>query len=250
MLGIGLILAALAAHGLSSHNLIQRINRDLLHLVNVEEPLQEALLEMEINAGETARAVLNSVNDLEARHLLRAHDSEEDFERFAAQFESLTESDQERELGKQVAGLYAEFERLGDEIITLANRRSKDLMLFRKNVTEIDELIDEQIRPVIDHPDPQASQKLEAVLSMDDIIDEAFPAVESYILRPDPVYRRELLDAEHDFLGSAAQYGDTPLSPEERQWLMEINRGFADAVAAGRESGKPGWDKRQSGSQR
>ncbi len=42
---------------------VKRINRDVLQLANVEEPLKEVLLKMEINVGETARVVLGYLRD-------------------------------------------------------------------------------------------------------------------------------------------------------------------------------------------
>ncbi len=49
--------------------LINRIQADLRQLIEVEEPLEQAILEMEINVGETARAVLHFVQDMEAHSL-------------------------------------------------------------------------------------------------------------------------------------------------------------------------------------
>ena len=75
------------------------------------------------------------------------HDSERDFERFAEEFKRLAETDKERELGRQVAELYGHFKTLGDEIVSLARRRNDNPVLFRKDVTEIDDLIDEKLQP-------------------------------------------------------------------------------------------------------
>mgnify|MGYP006916007973 FL=1 len=72
-------------------------------LVEIEEPLEQAILEMEINVGETARAVLDYIRDHEQRDLDRIKDSERDFERFALVFERLAETGEERALGRQVA---------------------------------------------------------------------------------------------------------------------------------------------------
>ena len=69
--------------------LVRRILSDMTRLVEVEEPLEQAVLEMEINAGETARAVLDYLVDHEERHLEQIRDSETDFDWYASQFRRL-----------------------------------------------------------------------------------------------------------------------------------------------------------------
>ena len=70
----------------------------------IEEPLEQAVLEMEINAGESARAVLDYVRDSDPEHIEAMRDSDADFERFAADFERFEETGDERRLGRKVAG--------------------------------------------------------------------------------------------------------------------------------------------------
>ena len=104
-LGFGLVILLSIVGGLVSYSFIKQIDRDLRQIVLVEEPLGQAVLEMEINAEETARAVLNYVRESEPGHLEMMRDSEADFERFAARFERLAETDEERRLGREVARL-------------------------------------------------------------------------------------------------------------------------------------------------
>lgn len=64
-------------------------------MTQIEEPLEEAVLEMEINAGETARAVLDYLREQDPKYINKKHDSEADFERYAAEFEALAETDED-----------------------------------------------------------------------------------------------------------------------------------------------------------
>ena len=136
-LAFGLLVLVLGISGLVSYRSIQRIDRNLRQIVSVEEPLEQAVLEMEINAGETARGMLDYVRDLEPKHIEAMRDSEADFERFAADFARLAETDEEHRLGREVARLYKEFKALGDEIVALADRRRGALETFRRYALEI-----------------------------------------------------------------------------------------------------------------
>ena len=53
------VLALLVVNATVCIYLVQRMTRDVRQLAEVEQPLEEAILEMEINAGETAWAVFD-----------------------------------------------------------------------------------------------------------------------------------------------------------------------------------------------
>ncbi len=231
----GLLIFILASVGVVSYWQIGRIEKDLLQIVQIEEPLQEAILEMEINVGEMARAVLNYVWNLEPTDIKKVRDSEADFERFAARFDQLAESDERKRLAQEVAQLCAHFKILADEIIMLADQRHADLRLFMKDAKEIDKLIETKLRKVIDRAAPNAFKKLEAALYMEVNINKALAAIEAYVLQPSPALRKEILDSEADFERFEAMYRQAGLSIDEEMCLNQIDKDFAEAVKAGNE---------------
>ena len=72
-LSFGALIVIMAITGLVSYWSINRINRDVVQLAEVEEPLEEAVLEMEINVGETGRGVLDYAEEEESEHRERVH---------------------------------------------------------------------------------------------------------------------------------------------------------------------------------
>ena len=149
-LGFGVVILLSVASGIVSYSYIVRIERDLHQIAAIEEPLEQAVLEMEINAGEIARAVLGYVRNLDPKHLEAMQGSAAEFERFAADFERLAETDEEHRLGREVVAHYQEFKTLGDEIVALADRQRGALEAFRRNALEIDELINEKLQKLLD----------------------------------------------------------------------------------------------------
>lgn len=85
-LSAGLFLTVSVVSVVSQTILVRRMLSDLTQLAEVEEPLEQAILEMEINVGETARAVLDYIRDHEESDLERLRDSESDFQLYARQF--------------------------------------------------------------------------------------------------------------------------------------------------------------------
>ena len=232
-LGFGTLMLVMVAAGFVGLLFHGEIDRKLLQVVEVEAVLDRAVLEMEINAGETAVAVLGYVRDQDPTHLEAIEDAEADYEQFAAEYQRLADTDDERRLGLEAARFYGEFTVLGIEIVALADQRQSALETVQRIALEIDELIDQNLQKAIDMTVPDGPKKLHAGHEMEINVFEAFAALEGYVLRPHPSLRRKLEGAEADFERFHAMYRETGLSAQETGWLDRIDRDFAEAAAAG-----------------
>ena len=192
-LGFGTLMVVFAISSLASYLYIGRIDRDVRQVVEIEEPLEQAVLEMEINAGETARAVPDYVREPLSEHREIIIDSEADFAGYAETFERLAETDEERRLGREVAVLYTEFKALGDEILALTDRRYAAFGLFRDSAAKLDELLEEGLLPGIVLAEPGGIEKLQITLKMEHEIEESIIAVALHATLPDTVLRQEFL---------------------------------------------------------
>ena len=92
MLGFGVLVVLLTLSGFVSLCQIDRIDSALLQIVNVEEPLEEAVLEMEIHAGETARTILHHIHEPIAKFWDPAHQSENEFQAYSSRYEEVVEN--------------------------------------------------------------------------------------------------------------------------------------------------------------
>jgi len=224
-----LLIAVLTISGFISYRLIQQSNKNVRQNAEVVSPLKEAVLEMQINAGETARAVLDYLWHRDPEAIEQIYDSEVDFVRFAAEFDRLAETRQAKQFGRQTAKLYTEFKKLGDNIITLVDKQYEHLQSFRKIVEETDELIDKKIPKNINRT---TSNKMQALFGIEGIIDEIPPVIESYALQPKPSLRQKFLDAKADFEQFVAMYRWTHLTADEIRWLDQIEKDFDEVVKA------------------
>ncbi|MCH9052698.1 MAG: HAMP domain-containing protein [Proteobacteria bacterium] len=232
-LTFGILIGVFAVSGVISFQSIQRIDNDLRQIVEIKEPLERAVLEMEINAGETARAVLRYVRELETEHLAVMRDAEADFERYAQRFERLAETGEARRLGRKVAGLYAAFKTLGDEIVVLADQQKFALQAFRTATEAVDDLVDGKLRPLAGGNTRSGTAKLKAAADLDEFIDETFPPMEAYLVHRDPALRQAFQGAQAEFDERLARYRQSGLSAEEEGLLNRIERAFHDAMETG-----------------
>ena len=219
----------------SSFWVVQTVSNQIRVVMDVRKPMDDALLEMEINTKETAQAILDYVFYTQQRNVAKAYDSMADFETFAAKFDRLAKEDKEKMLGQQVSSRFRLFQRLGDEIMTLAQQRSNDLFFFRSEYQELDELIDKKLRNAIDRAAADSMKKLETALDMNIRIEKALGSTTAYILKADPGLKRVIQSSKADFKRLAAVYRETTLSAEEAKWLDQIDRNFRSATTAGNE---------------
>ena len=205
-LGFGLLLLIMVVSSLVSIHHIRQIDRALRQVVEIEKPLEDTVLEMEINAGAIAREVLSYVHKLETKHLEVMRDSDADFERFAARFEQLAETDEVRRLGRKVAGLYAKFKMVGDEIIVLADQRESALQAFRTSAEAVDGLLDGKLKPLAAGNASSGTGKLKAAADLDEFIDKTFAPMEPRLRHGDQtLLRQALLGTQAKFDGLVAR---------------------------------------------
>jgi CHASE3 domain sensor protein len=97
------LIAVLTICGVISYWQIHGINSVIKQLVEVREPLQEVILEMEINMGNTSRAVIGYVMDRDPSCIKRLHDSEKEFEGLVSEFSKLAGTEEEKRFHREVS---------------------------------------------------------------------------------------------------------------------------------------------------
>ncbi len=230
---LAILLIVLVLSGLISSYLQLDIVHIVQQVVEVEDPLERAILEIEINAGETTQALFNYLTDPQTKHIERYQDANADYQRFAEQIATLAEKSGNPTLGDTVKALQRGYARLGDDIISIASRRDASLMAFEAHVKDVDDLLDESLQKGLDPDRPADRQKLSSALDMEINTDEAANAVDRYVQKADAALRVELDDALADFKHFEALYRRTSMSPVEQGVLDQITQEFASMVDLG-----------------
>lgn len=233
LLGFGFLILLLALSAYISYQQTTYINQDVHRIVYVAMPLEEAVLEMEISVWETAIGVLNYVRDHDTDTKESVSVSATNFERTAAEYRWMAETDEQEELGKEVTTLYLEFKQSGDQIMNLTDQQTTELQIFRESVENIEELIDEKLKISIDRSVLRADKKLESALGMENNIEKYVAAIEAYLDSQDPTLLEEILDAEVEFEQFYNQYRETNPSTEETRLIIQIDENFRKAKKAG-----------------
>ncbi|MFC1958324.1 PAS domain S-box protein [Chloroflexota bacterium] len=231
-LGFGLLISVLALTSLIHYWQIQRIDSNVVQVVGVQEPLERAVLQMQITIDNTAQAISNYARNRDLADANKVRDSEVSFEKLTVEFSRLAHTDQMDHLGQEITRLHEDFKISAYEIVTLVNEQDTIILLFREDVEELGDFINGMIQPTVDGTSPDTMKKLKATLSMKGSLDEVSMTVDAYMVKPDPGLLEQVLDAQEDFRRARTMYGETSLSVYEESWLHHINEQFEETVGA------------------
>jgi len=232
-LGFGLLVFVLALSALIYYWQIQRISSDVAQLVEVQEPLEQAISEMHIHTGGITQAVSNYLRTRDTADVEKARNSEVGFEIVSAQFNDIAQTDESRRLGQEITRLFESFKGMSYRVMVLADQQYSALLLFKEDVKEINYIIEGMLQATISENHPDAMKKLEVALNMQDSLKTLSAAIEGYITEPDPKLQQEVLDAQEGFRQFSTIYRDTGLSAYESGWFDQMDAEFEEATDDG-----------------
>ncbi len=162
-LSFGILILVLGMSGSISYLQIQKLNQALELFLSVQEPLEDALLEMEVNIGEGAISIFAFVRDGNRVHIETLDLFQENFAAFLKEFNRLAETALEKKFGQKANLFFSEHQALCREIIALAEARKfaqkeftepadqlqHKLEEFEKSLLSIQRILNEDIQPLI-----------------------------------------------------------------------------------------------------
>ena len=223
---LGLLIGLLVLSSVLSFFLTNRINREIQDVIQVEE----AVLEWEIAIVEASIAVLKYIDQGDPDQKKRLADSISEFGQIQEQFERLVTSDEKAITGREVVRLFQEFVLISDRIIEISDEQRSSLALLTESVRSVDGIIGEELTPLIEQDPLQGVPKLEAILSMEVKIHEAFSAVQSYVISPAASLRDEVSSDQRDYARAEGSYTSLVLSGAERSVIAQIRVLFDETV--------------------
>ncbi|MCJ7686600.1 MAG: ATP-binding protein [Desulfobacteraceae bacterium] len=229
----GVLIAVLTICGVIAYWQIHGINRVIEQLVEVREPLQEIILEMEINMGNTSRAVMGYVMERDPSHVKWLRDSEKEFKGLVADFSELAETEEEKRFHREVSLFFAEFGKLCHDIVALVNEQHDAQRVFREAARGIDESIGKALERVTHKSPGWTKAKGEAALNMQICSHEVFDAIERYLVQHTGFQREAVKSAEQAFREFRKMYGNTGLSDEDSHALRLIDRDYHHTIKVG-----------------
>ncbi len=234
-LSFGILILVLGVSGSISYLQIQKLNQALREFLSVQEPLEEALLEMEVNIGETAISIFAFVRDGNRIHIENLHQFQEIFEAFLSNFNALATTASEKKFGRRTKLFFSKHQASSRQIITLADARNHEQKKFTQLADQMNIMIDQSLSSQVDESASNPSIKREAALFMKVSFHRIFSAIESYVIQQEPTLKTEISDAKGGFVKWKNIYAESGLSPSAKASLNQLGRQYVQTSAAGEE---------------
>ena len=234
-LSFGILILVLGVTGSISYLQIQKLNQSLRQFLSVQEPLEEALLEMEVNIGETAISIFAFVRDGNRVHIENLHRFQEIFETFLENFNALAVTPSEKKFGRKALIFFREHQALSKEIIILAEARKQAQKRFIQLADRMNIMIDQRLSSSPGQGVSALSIKREAALLMKISFHRLFSAIESYVIQPEPAFKTEIPKLKGAFLKWKTIYAASGLSPSAKAFLDELDRKYDQTATSGEE---------------
>ena len=202
------------------------INRNILQVLEIEEPLEETLLEMEINTVETSRAVLEYIQDNDEEKIASLLRSELEFQRFAIDYLDLADTQQLTAIGHSINASYIEFSSLGHEVIILQDHQTEKLLSLREKVNIIMYSFKSLAQLNDDSPRPESLPHMVSLFGMANLVAEIHTDVEGVIAKQNPSFEFNLTYYSDSFHDAYITYRSTLFSPTEAEALDQIYQEF------------------------
>lgn len=234
-LSFGILILVLGVSGSISYLQIRKLNQTLRQFLSVQEPLEEALLEMEINIGETAISTFAFVRDGNRIHKENLHQFQEIFETSLKQFNALAITASEKKFGRTADIFFSKHQVLSKQIITLAEARENAQKKFTRLADRMNIMIDQNFSSSLSKSVSAPSIKREAALLMKIAFHRIFSAIESYVIQQEPTLKTEISKAKNAFLKWKNIYAESGMSPSAKASLIELDQRYDQTSTAGKE---------------
>jgi len=232
-LGFGLLIVVLALTSIIYYWQIQRVNNQVVQVVEAQTSLEQVSSEMRLDAVNIARSVSDYIREKDLTHLEEAREYEARFKTGLTRFNEVAQTNEAKQLGQEIDNLYEEFVGVADETTALVSQQYTALQSFQKKIEEIRVSINGMLQATIEGAPPDALQKLEAAINWQSSLYDVLVAVEAYTAKPAPDLRQEILDKEQDFQRFGAMYRETNLSTYESSWFDHIEEQFEEIADDG-----------------
>jgi signal transduction histidine kinase/CheY-like chemotaxis protein len=205
------------------------IHSRVKQITNIEEPLQTATLEMEINLGKATRAVSSYIRKPDIENVKKLRDAEYDYEQTAMLLAKLMPHITDKKMSEKISDLFVVHQVLGNKLIKLVDHRQQRYKSFFQQMEDADGLIENELKQ-LKQTNVQSLQKEEAALEFEVNLHEIASYVLAYLIHPDPELRALTKNSQKDFSRYAKQFRALQPTPKETLLLENIDKKYSGMV--------------------
>ncbi|MFN0149334.1 MAG: PAS domain S-box protein [bacterium] len=225
-LGFGALIALLVIMGLIIGLRIGLLEKTLMELTVVKEPLHAVSYKLGVNLMENGIAVLQylgSGDPLEQARLSKTH---EEFDRLIRQYDELTDSPEAKKRISMLTSNENESYTLGILLMDRSDSLRMQSTKIARSFDEMNRLLDQGLASKIDRVRPDWFTKLEEAAVMEKNVAKLGAAVMHYRRTAEEKYAVEQAARATDFEESLKRFRSLRLTGAEKYWATEIDNAF------------------------
>ncbi|MBA2512588.1 MAG: PAS domain S-box protein [Rubrobacteraceae bacterium] len=202
------------------------ISAALGEIVEVEEPTRAASFEMEINAVEISRDVLDYLETGDSRYRERFQNDREDFEKFESRYADLADTPTGRKQDEEIRSVYGRYVAVGEDLLDMSDQRRDRSLELDERFLDLDELIEGDLLATVNRESPEEQEKATLVTDLDDEATEVNVYLQDYLENPNPTYREGIFENIDGFREQLANLEALGLTEAERAGVGEVEDAF------------------------
>ncbi|OJJ22118.1 hypothetical protein BKI52_08760 [marine bacterium AO1-C] len=212
---------------------INQMRKDIEQIVNLEEPFEKTVLEIEIIASNIANSLLDYVDNHNYIQPENIAKFQKNFDKHIELYNKYAQSEQEIAYGKTLVEEYQNFKKITSGAVKISTKKHGKLFAVQTMVTVQDELIDDLFKKYIDKPTPDILSKLKVISDFYSLNEELLNAIESYVIIKDSVSAQKITNKKLKYLKFEDNYLKT--KRPDKDWLAKMNENFTITVSLGNE---------------
>jgi CHASE3 domain sensor protein len=224
-LGFGLLVLLLVMTVLLVEWGLGRIAHRFTEVATVQEPLNAAAYEMEINAIGTGLGVFQYLETGDPFYRAQLEKDQADFARFRAQYDRLARVPQARELGDRLSRLYKKFQGWGEALMRARDQQTTLWETLVEYTQAIDTLLDEYGGNLLPE-DPQEVSKRFVAVRLETALAEIETRLWHYLRQSQPAYEARIFDKSDEFQQQLRRFAAMPLTTVEQGLVSDLTARF------------------------
>ncbi len=220
-LSFGIVLVLWAISGIVNFIQLRKIERNISEITEVVEPTDDAAMEMEINLIGTGFGLLGYLLDRDPEHLKRIKGDSEDFREYQKKYHELAETEKKKAMGAKIDEGYDQFKKIAEKLVKMADEQHKKINVLLKNFSQMDDILDERLQPLVNRDDPQAWEKMQSLMEFEININGIAKGLGNFLRTHDPKYEDRINKDTADFVHFRDIYQNLNRTPEEIKWNDE-----------------------------
>ena len=228
----GVMLLALSVLGFSTFIQTGRLETQLRHFTEVDEPASATSLAMAIRTTGAAYTLFQYVLQSDKTHLTESKEQQAEFERLSQEYQRLASTAETQRLGTNVKESFHRFKLLADELVQVAGKKSESVMAFHHSIERLNALLAQRARNLDAGAQETEVQKEKLTLQLQAQAAKLEASTAAALQHSSGAEEGKTPTPREESVSPRllSEFRALPLSTAEAQWIGQVNEAYGETA--------------------